>query len=156
MLKILTIFTQLILISFSNSSFASEKIGFSTVTTIEDAEFQEVNESLLEQIEAKGIVVSYTSHANKMLLRTAAQADPAYSTYANAFIHLFCSAELAHKMTKHSPHIISGCPYGIAIYELQSKKNTIYLSYQHSTQDNYQDVLNLLEDITRSVFEEYE
>ena len=126
------------------------------VTAIEDAEFQEVNESLLDQILAKGIVVSYTSQANKMLLRTASQIDPTYSTYTNALIHLFCSAELAHKMTKPSPHIISGCPYGIAVYELQDRKNTIYLSYQHSTQDDYQDVLELLKDITHSVFTEFE
>jgi len=133
-----------------------QNIGFSTIIQIHNEDFEDVNEELLDQITVRGIVISYTSHAHLMLQRTSSDIDPNYNTYKNAYIHLFCSAELAHKMTKSSPHIISGCPYSISIYELSTRPNTIYLSYQNSTQPDYDEVITLLNNILSSVLTEYD
>lgn len=150
------LFTLLLTFTILNStSFASENIGFSTVRVIQNEDFEDVNDELLTQISNQGMVISYTSHANKMLTRTAPAIDPDYNTYNNALIHLFCSADLAHKMTKSSPHALTGCPYGISIYELTTEPNNIYISYQNSSQKDYDDVILLLEDISSSLYEEY-
>ena len=96
-------------------------VGFSEITKLDNVDFEDVNDQLLEEINTRGMVISYTSHAHKMLQRTSKQIDPEYQTYTDALIHLFCSAKLSHAITKANPHIISGCPYSIAVYQIPSQ-----------------------------------
>lgn len=140
---------------FSLSSHA-ETVNFSEVAFIDDIDFEDVNEQLLEEIGAKGLVVSYTSHANKMLTRTAPQIDPDYNTYTNALIHLFCAVQLAHDMTKANPHIITGCPYGISVYQTSTRPSGVYLSYRKSSFSEYHLVNVLLAEIVANTIESLE
>lgn len=133
----------------------AKTIGFSIIEEIEDVTFEDINEQLIEVIESRGIVISYTSHAQKMLLRTSPQVNPDYNVYTNALIHLFCTAEQAHEMTSINPHIISGCPYGISVYELSNNPGNVFLSYRNTSVIEYQKVIAMLQDIVNEVTEEF-
>lgn len=122
-------------------------VGFSEITKLDNVDFEDVNDLLLEEINTRGMVISYTSHAHKMLQRTSKQIDPEYQTYTDALIHLFCSARLSHAITKDNPHIISGCPYAIAVYQITNQPNSVFLSYRKSELKEYQPIINLLSDI---------
>ena len=138
-----------------SQSIHAKTIGFSIVEEIEGVTFEDINEQLIEIIEGRGIVISYTSHAQKMLLRTSPQINPDYNVYTNALIHLFCTAEQAHEMTSINPHIISGCPYGIAVYELANNPGNVFLSYRKTSVIEYQKVMAMLQDIVNEVTEEF-
>lgn len=129
-------------------------VGFSEVSYIDDIDFIEANEALLDEITSQGLVISYTSHANKMLTRTAPQVNPTYNTYTNAQIHLLCSVQAAHDMTRANPHIITGCPYGISIYQIPDRPNGVYLSYRKSSAPEYAPVTTLLDLIIKNTIEE--
>jgi hypothetical protein len=146
-----------ILVFIINTSALSSftNIGYSKVTFIENEPLEDVNETLIEVIEGRGLVISYTSHANTMLERTSPQIDKGYDTYKEAFIHLFCSAELAHKMTKSNPHSLTGCPYPLAIYTLSSDPKKVYMSFRSSDEDYYKNVISLLEDIVNETKDEF-
>jgi len=105
------------------------------IELIEDISFIEVEESFLDEVANEGMVISYTSHAHKMLKRTAAQLNPKYNVYDEAKIYLFCSADESHKMVKNNPHILSLCPYSISIYKL-STEDGVYISY-HKNKDSF-------------------
>ncbi len=126
-------------------------VGFSEITKLNNVDFEEVNDLLLEEINTRGMVISYTSHAHKMLQRTSKQIDPEYQTYTDALIHLFCSARLSHAITKANPHIISGCPYSIAVYQITNQPNSVFLSYRKSELKEYQPIINLLSNIVEEV-----
>jgi len=138
-------FMILIITVFVYSNEETMNVGYSVIYTVEDEKWKDVNNDIKDAINNKGVVISYTSHAKKMLDRTAKATRSTQDVYENAQIHLFCQASLSHKMIKQNPHIISGCPYGIAVYELKNKKNTIYVSYRHYPEEekSYQGVIDL-------------
>lgn len=132
----------------SLASIANPKtIGFSEVTYIDDIDFEDVNDQLMDEISSHGLVISYTSHAHKMLSRTAPQVDPSYNTYSDALIHLFCAVQLAHDMTRVNPHVITGCPYGISVYKTSDMPGGVFLSYRKSSIEEYDPINKLLEEI---------
>ena len=106
-----------------------QKIGFSIVYQT-SADWQEVNDAIKDAIAEEGVVISYTSHASDMLNRTAISLDIEQNTYKQAQIHLFCKVDLSHKMIALNPHVIAGCPYGIAVYELKQQPGVAYVSYR--------------------------
>jgi uncharacterized protein (DUF302 family) len=106
------------------------QIGYSTVYSIEDEKWSDVNEEIQNVIKSRGIVISYTSHAKELLDRTAKVVGTKQNTYLGAQMHLFCKVATSHRMIKINPHVITGCPYSIAVYELKSKPGTIYVSYR--------------------------
>lgn len=145
MINLKFILVALMLTIFSYSASKTMSVGYSVIYTVEDEKWEDINNDIQEAIGDKGIVISYTSHAQTMLDRTAKDTGFKKGVYANAQIHLFCQALLSHKMTKANPHIISGCPYGISVYELRDKKNTIYVSYRKppSEEEAYKGVIDL-------------
>ncbi|MFL0804855.1 MAG: DUF302 domain-containing protein [Agarilytica sp.] len=90
--------------------------------------FAETKENLILAIENEGMVISYTSHASKMLARTAKAAGVTTAVYNDAEIVFFCKAELSHALVQANPHNLVLCPYSIAIYTLTNEKNRVYLS----------------------------
>jgi len=145
-LKVLLI---LMIMIFSLAKTNPMYIGYSVIYQVENEKWEDVNDEVKSAIQDTGVVISYTSHAKKMLDRTAKSIGLKQDTYANAQIHLFCKASLSHKMVNMNPHIISGCPYGISVYELKNKKNTIYVSYRKYPKDEeaYKDVIKLQKSI---------
>lgn len=95
-----------------------------------EAEFDDAKADLLFAIEGKGMVVSYTSHAQEMLDRTADVAGTVTPVYGHSEIILFCKSDLSHKLVNANPHNIVLCPYAIAIYTLHGKPGTTYLSFR--------------------------
>ncbi len=132
-----------------------QKIGFSVIYSIEDETWKDMNEAIQNSIVEEGIVISYTSHAKALLDRTAKDVGTIQDTYNGAQIHFFCKVPLSHKMIKVNPHIISGCPYSIAVYELKSNPGTIYASYRHLPKNEpaYKDVIKLQDSIIRNAFD---
>lgn len=123
------------------------------VGSIEGYEYEEVEDAFLEDVAMRGMVISYVSHAHAMLLRTAGDINPGYNTYDEAKIFLFCSAEQAHMMVSESPHVLTMCPYAMAIYKLKDNEK-IFISYKKSDVPIYAPAINLLEDIQNSVLGE--
>jgi len=131
------------------------QIGSSIVYSTTEENWDEVNESVKDAIIDKGIVISYTSHVMKLLNRTAKMLGKKQDAYKNAQIHLFCQVSLSTKMYKANPHIITGCPYGISVYELQSKPGTIYVSYRKAPPEEpaFTDVVKLQDSIVRDALD---
>ncbi|RUA20212.1 MAG: hypothetical protein DSZ16_03240 [Candidatus Thioglobus sp.] len=124
-------------------------VSFSEITQLKDIDFEDVNDQLLQEITGRGMVISYTSHADVMLQRTSKQIDPQYQTYNNALIHLFCSAKLSHPMTKETPHMLAGCPFAIAIYQTTDQPNSVFISYRRTQLKEYQPIIKLMSDIIK-------
>ena len=145
MINLRFVLVALMLTIASYSASKTMNVGYSVIYTVEGEKWEDINNDIKDAIGDKGIVISYTSHAHTMLNRTAKDAGLKQGVYQNAEIHLFCQALLSHKMTQQNPHIISGCPYGISVYELRNKKNTIYVSYRKppSEEKAYKGVVDL-------------
>jgi len=142
------IISYLMLLTLLQSAYAFT-VGTSEITQLDDIDFEDVNDQLLQEISNRGMVISYTSHAHKMLQRTSKQIDPQYRTYSDALIHLFCSAKISHAMTKDDPHILTGCPYSISIYQITNQPNSVFLAYRKSELEVYQPVIKLLSGIVK-------
>jgi len=58
-------------------------------------------------------------------------------------------------MIKVNPHIISGCPYGISVYELKSNPGTIYVSHRAfmNSEPAYKDVIKLQTSIIKEALD---
>jgi hypothetical protein len=63
------IISYLILLTLLQSAYAFT-VGTSEITQLDDIDFEDVNNQLLQEISNRGMVISYTSHAHKMLQRT--------------------------------------------------------------------------------------
>lgn len=94
-----------------------------------EGSFEDVKEELLLAIEARGLVISFTSHSAKMFARTAASVGQKKRIYKNGETVFFCKADLSHKMVAADPHALIFCPYSIATYELVANPGKIYLSF---------------------------
>lgn len=146
MKKILSFF----LITFSMSAIA-DVISSELYTS----DFEDANETLISFINDRGAVISYTSHAHKMLERTAPSISPDYDVYSDALIHLFCTAPQAHKMVAKNPHVLPYCPYSMAIYKLKKETNKVYLSYRSNEAPIYSEPMMMLAEIMEEMKGEY-
>jgi uncharacterized protein (DUF302 family) len=93
-------------------------------------DFEDAKLNLADAIEAEGMVISFTSHAQKMLERTAESIKGKGNIYDNAEIIQFCKADLSHKLVSANPHNLVLCPYSIAIYSLKTNPKLVYFSYR--------------------------
>ena len=91
-------------------------------------DFHDVKADLVDAIESRGIVISYTAHAANMLQRTADAVGALSRAYDNADILLFCKADLTYDLTIKNPHNLSMCPYSVSVYTLTKDLDTVYLS----------------------------
>ncbi|MGF1644480.1 MAG: DUF302 domain-containing protein [Thiotrichales bacterium] len=116
-----------------------------------DKSFASAKSDLLLAIEGRGLVVSYTSHAQEMLDRTAAAAGVTQSVYEKAEIVLFCKADLSHQLVAVDPHNIVACPYAIAVYSLRGAAGETFVSYRAPAGSGpaFEAIDALLEEIAR-------
>ncbi|MGF1547862.1 MAG: DUF302 domain-containing protein [Thiotrichales bacterium] len=117
--------------------------------------FTSAKSDLLLAIEGRGLVVSYTSHAQEMLERTADAAGAKQPVYDKAEIVLFCKSDLSHQLVAANPHHIVACPYAIAVYNLHGQAATTYISYREpaGNEPAFQAIDTLLEEIAREAAE---
>ncbi len=107
------------------AQFKPLKSGGAWVYSV-DADFDDVKESLVESIESRGMVISYVSHAESMLARTASTIGGKV-VYSDAEVLLFCKANLAHRLVEANPHNLVLCPYAMSVYALFDQPARIYV-----------------------------
>ena len=107
------------------AQFKPLKSGGAWVYSV-DADFDDVKESLVESIESRGMVISYVSHAESMLARTASTIGGKV-VYSDAEVLLFCKANLAHRLVEANPHHLVLCPYAMSVYALFDQPARIYV-----------------------------
>ena len=117
--------------------------------------YQDVKFDLVDAIEARGLVISYTAYAANMLARTSDAVGASTKAYDNAEILLFCKADLTYKLTIANPHNLVLCPYSISIYTLVHAPDTIYLSIRRPDLQvaEYASIHSLLEGIIADVLD---
>jgi uncharacterized protein (DUF302 family) len=106
-----------------------EKIGPALVYQSE-MDFEDAKLNLIDAIEAQGMVISSTLHAQTMLDRTAESVNGKGNIYNKAEIIQFCKVDLSHKLVSANPHNLVLCPYSLAIYSLKAKPTLVYFSYR--------------------------
>jgi len=132
-----------------------KKIGPAWVWTVK-GDYEEVREDLVEAIEGRGLVISYVSHAQSMLSRTAQVVGATEPVYRHAEILLFCKADLSHRLVAANPHNIVLCPYAIAVYDLAGDgQDEVFLSIRtpQGAPAAYRPVVDLLTAIISEVVE---
>lgn len=112
-------------------------------------DFQDVKADLIDAIESRGLVVSYTAHTASMLQRTAEAVGAMDQVYSFGDTLLFCSADLTYKLTMANPHNMSLCPYSISVYTLMKETGVVYLSIRAPVKgvSEYEAIHELLEGI---------
>ena len=85
------------------------------------AKYADVHEDIVQAITNRGMVISATSHIADMLDRTGKDVGSDKKIYRQAQDGLFCSAVVSRKAMEADAHNAVFCPYGIAVYELQSE-----------------------------------
>ena len=123
-----------------------------------EAEFEGVRDELVEVIEEKGMVISFVSHAAKMLERTQSTSEIKGNLYVEAEVLLFCKADLSHQLAASDSHSLILCPQAITIYTLKKEPKIVYMSIRNAPKnlDAYQAIFELLTGIIQQVIEEYE
>jgi uncharacterized protein (DUF302 family) len=94
------------------------------------AKFEDVLDDLRLAIEAKGLVIDYHSHVNRMLERTGKDVGSARKLYADAQAFVFCSAALSRKTMEADPANAAMCPYSIMAYETVQEPGKVTVSYR--------------------------
>lgn len=119
------------------SAYATEPKNIHDLMVYEvESSFEFARDDLVRAIKARGMVISYTAHAKTMLDRTADAVGiktPAYRTGAE--IILFCKSDISHQLTQANPHYIGLCPYAISVYDTQTDKGKVFLSYRKLPED---------------------
>lgn len=108
-----------------DAQFKLLKTGAAWVYSVQ-SEFDDVKDSLVEVIESRGMVISYISHAESMLARTASTIGGKV-VYSDAEVLLFCKANLAHRLVAANPHNLILCPYAMSVYALADEPSWIYV-----------------------------
>ena len=93
-------------------------------------EFEEVRDTLQENIINQGIVISNVLHAGDMLNRTAADLGVTNNVYLHAETFEFCKAALSHELVALDPANMMACPYAIGVYVLAQQPDTVWLAYR--------------------------
>lgn len=111
--------------------------------------FKDVKGYVVDAISEQGMVISYVSHVQAMLDRTAQAAGIKDSVYDKAEIILTCKSGLSHDLARANPHNIVLCPWGIAVYTLKGKPGTVYISIREPYQGDtaYLAIHKLLQEI---------
>ncbi len=94
------------------------------------AKFEDVIDDLRLAIEAKGLVIDYHSHVNRMLERTGKDVGSARKLYADAQAFVFCSAALSRRTMEADPANAALCPYSIMVYETVQAPGTVHVGYR--------------------------
>ncbi len=147
-----------LLTALSSCTFAAteqpEKIGPALVYQAE-MDFEDAKLNLLDAIEAQGMVISSTLHAQTMLDRTAESVNGKGNIYGKAEIIQFCKVDLSHKLVRANPHNLVLCPYSIAVYSLKTKPELIYFSYRAPYLDEpaVEDIQKLLDQLILEAIE---
>ncbi len=138
----------------TDAQFKPLKTGGAWVYTVE-SEFDDVKDSLVEAIESRGMVISYVSHAESMLARTAATIGGKV-VYSDAEVLLFCKANLAHRLVAANPHNLVLCPYAMSVYALADEPSRIYVGIRapQARVAEYQAVHELLVGVIVEAFAE--
>ncbi len=105
--------------------FKPLKTGGAWVYSVE-SEFDDVKDSLVDAIESQGMVISYVSHAEVMLARTASTIGGKV-VYSDAEVLLFCKANLAHRLVEANPHNLVLCPYAMSVYALAEEPSQVFV-----------------------------
>jgi uncharacterized protein (DUF302 family) len=100
------------------------------VTHSKRAKFDDVLEDLKQAIQAKGLVIDYQSHVNRMLERTGKDVGSARKLYADAQAFVFCSALQSRKTMEADPANAALCPYSIMVYETVQAPGVVHVSYR--------------------------
>lgn len=100
------------------------------VTHSRRAKFDDVLEDLKQAIQAKGLVIDYQSHVNRMLERTGKDVGSARKLYADAQAFVFCSALLSRKTMEADAANAALCPYSIMVYETVQAPGVVHVSYR--------------------------
>ena len=93
------------------------------------ADFALARESVVEAIEAAGLVVTAIIPVNQMLIRTAHDLGREKSPYAEAATIQFCSARLAWLLVEEDVRQLTLCPLSLTIHSLPDTPGSI-LSYR--------------------------
>ena len=110
----------------TETQFKPLETGGAWVYSVE-SEFGDVRDSVVEAIESRGMVISYVSHAESMLARTASTLGGKV-VYSDAEVLLFCKANLAHRLVEANPHNLVLCPYAMSVYALHDEPSRIYVA----------------------------
>jgi uncharacterized protein (DUF302 family) len=100
------------------------------VTYSKQGKFEDTRDDLKAAIEAKGLVIDYQSHVNRMLERTGKDVGSARKLYTDAQAFVFCSATLSRKTMEADPSNVSMCPYAIVVYATAQAPDKVYVSYR--------------------------
>ncbi len=98
--------------------------------------YADVYEEIVQAITNRGMVISATSHISDMLARTGKDVGSDKKMYRHAQVVLFCSAVISRKAMEADVHNTVFCPYGIAVYELDSAPGKIFVSYRKAPSVN--------------------
>ena len=151
------IFISLFCINSCAQTNTSKTVNFSTLFQVQ-GEFEEIRDELVEVIEDKGMVISFVSHAGKMLERTQSTSKIKGNVYEDAEILLFCKADLSHKLAASDVHTLVLCPQAISVYRLKSDPEIVYMSIRNAPENvvAYQAIFSLMTEIIEQVIEENE
>jgi uncharacterized protein (DUF302 family) len=94
------------------------------------ARFEDVRDDLKSAIEARGLVIDYHSHVNRMLERTGKDVDSTQKLYADAQAFVFCSARLSRKMMEADAANVAFCPYTVVVYATAREPDRVVVSYR--------------------------
>lgn len=92
--------------------------------------FEDVRDDLRSAIEARGLVIDYHSHVNRMLERTGRDVDSTRKLYADAEAFVFCSARISRRMMEADAANVALCPYTIAVYATAREPDRVVVSYR--------------------------
>lgn len=132
MIRLMTFALTALVLVFVQPAFAGES---GPRVRVIKAAFEDVFLDLQDTIIARGLVIDYTGHIDKMLMRTAEAAESITESgektpYLNAKYLQFCSAKLTHEAVSANPQNLSICPYIIYLYETRTTPGTVYLGYR--------------------------
>lgn len=121
-----------------------------------EGEFEDVRDDLVDAIESEGMVVSYISHAQTMLSRTAVTMGITVNVYRDAEVVLFCKADMAHRLVAANPHNLVLCPYAVAVYTLNDDDiDRVYLSIRkpEASVEEFAEIHQMLQGLMATVQE---
>ncbi len=153
-LRLILLFTVLLLALPGAQGARYKEIGPARVYQVQ-TDFETARDNLKDAIEGRGMVISYVSHAQAMLDRTAPVVGKQHSVYGKAEILLFCKANLSHRLVEANPHNIVLCPYAIAVYTLRAQPGVVYYAYRkpYLAEPAFRPIVKLLDELIAEAIE---
>lgn len=111
-------------------AFAQAADPYPVVSYAKQAKFEDVRDDLRTAIEARGLVIDYHSHVNRMLERTGKDVDSSKKLYVDAQAFVFCSASLSRKMMEADPANVSQCPYAMVVHATAREPEKVHVSFR--------------------------